>query len=375
MNRTRDFGELLEGVEIMRTGTHQASSGMKLTFSVADLQALAAAYDPSFHEAPVTVGHPKDNKPSYGWVRSLSVSGNKLLATLDCVPQFVEALRQGLFRKRSASIYPDLDGKGQYLRHVGFLGAMPPAVKALADLNLCDGKESVSFEFDEEGENATSTHTREEYPMSWKQKAKALFGQAVDEIPEAGATQVVHVLPAQPAGAGGDRLPVSFSEDDVKRREKAAAEKARKDAELEFAEKTRTADADRKAETHRVDVKTKIETMVNSKEGRVIPAMVKAGLIEFAQSLPFADDHVFEFAEDGKQVKKTPCDWLLETLLPMLPKQVDFEEFAGGKTDVSGDVEKRREKLIQDFMEKNNSLSYRDAVLEVSAKNPELFRH
>lgn len=74
-----------------------------------------------------------DNKPAYGWVKSLKASGGTLPASMELAPEFVEAVKQGLFKKRSASIYPDMDGKGSYLRHVAFLVAVPPAVKALAE--------------------------------------------------------------------------------------------------------------------------------------------------------------------------------------------------------------------------------------------------
>ena len=58
-------------LDIFRTGRHTASSGTSLAFTEADLAATAAAYDPALHEAPIVVGHPKDNAPAYGWVKSL----------------------------------------------------------------------------------------------------------------------------------------------------------------------------------------------------------------------------------------------------------------------------------------------------------------
>jgi hypothetical protein len=77
----------------------------------------------------VVVGHPKDNAPAYGWVESLKRDGEVLWAKLkDIVPEFREWLDKKLYKKRSISLYPDGS-----LRHVGFLGAVPPAVKGLPD--------------------------------------------------------------------------------------------------------------------------------------------------------------------------------------------------------------------------------------------------
>jgi len=52
----------------------------------------------------------------------------------DLVPEFTEMLKKGLFKKRSIALYPDLA-----LRHIGFLGAVAPAVKGLADIKFNEG--------------------------------------------------------------------------------------------------------------------------------------------------------------------------------------------------------------------------------------------
>ena len=48
-------------------------------------------------------------------------------------------------KKRSASFYPD--GR---LRHVGFLGAAPPAVKGLADIGFTAEEDHITFDFQEQ---------------------------------------------------------------------------------------------------------------------------------------------------------------------------------------------------------------------------------
>jgi hypothetical protein len=349
--QTKDFGELLSGVEIMRTGTHRAMNGLDVTLTAEQLLGVAQRYDPAVHEAPIVIGHPEHDKPAYGWVKKLDFGSGILRADIDAAPEFVEAIRRGFFKKRSASLYPDLAGKGLYLRHIGFLGAMPPSIKGLADINLTDDRSAVVFEF-----------TEKEKAMSWKDRAKGLFTQAVDEIPE--------TAEAIAGTAQRTVTTVNFSEEEVSRREKEAAQKAVEAAKLEFAEERKKLDAERLAASHTTEVKSKIESMVNSKDGRVTPAMVKAGLIEFAQSLPWQAETVIEFAEGKKQ---SACEWFLGTFLPGLPKQIEFGEVANRASDTGkGGASQKLDLLTQKKMQANQSLTYSMAFSEVQKENPGL---
>ncbi|BCW89968.1 hypothetical protein sos41_31360 [Alphaproteobacteria bacterium SO-S41] len=127
-------------IEIFRPGTHVPMSGQELTFSEADLQAIAAGYDKAVHEAPVVVGHPKTEDPAYGWVEGLSFNDGALYATLsDVEPEFAEAVNARRYAKRSPAFYgPDARGNPTpgkyYLRHLGFLGAQVPGCKGLKAL-------------------------------------------------------------------------------------------------------------------------------------------------------------------------------------------------------------------------------------------------
>ncbi len=132
---------------IFKIGTHISSGGTTANFSEHDLEKSAKAYDPSLHEAPLVVGHPKDNSPSYGWVDSVSFSCGILTATPKQVdPVFSEAVKAGRYKKRSASFYlPDSPNNPKpgvlYLRHVGFVAI--PAVKGLPDPEFKEQEEGV----------------------------------------------------------------------------------------------------------------------------------------------------------------------------------------------------------------------------------------
>lgn len=126
-------------IEIFRIGKHKDSAGIEREYSEADLDKMASAYNPANHEAPVVLGHPADNAPAYGWVKSLWRKGERLYAELgDLAPEFVDWVKRKLYKKRSISLYAD-----GTLRHIGFLGAVPPAVKGLADVQFAQGDSAV----------------------------------------------------------------------------------------------------------------------------------------------------------------------------------------------------------------------------------------
>jgi len=148
-------------IHIFRSGRHTAMSGATIEFSDADLQAAADAYDPAVHEAPIVVGHPQHDAPAYGWVAALSYSEDGLQAHPHQLDEsFAEMVRKGRFKKVSASFYtPDSPTNPKpgayYVRHVGFLGAQPPALKGLKQAEFDESAEGVvELEFGEDQEQA-----------------------------------------------------------------------------------------------------------------------------------------------------------------------------------------------------------------------------
>ena len=131
-------------IEIFRAGKQTDSKGKSKTWTEADLDKIVSAYNEnkSGHEAPLVIGHPKTDAPAYGWVKSLSRKGSSLfMETSSVVKEFQEAVNKGMFKKRSISLYPNMT-----LKHVGFLGAVPPAVKGLEDFQFNEAEETLDFE-------------------------------------------------------------------------------------------------------------------------------------------------------------------------------------------------------------------------------------
>ncbi|TGY49593.1 peptidase [Rodentibacter caecimuris] len=136
-------------IEIFKAGKRADAHGNVVEITVADLQQAVDAYNVEYHESPAVIGHPKHNAPAYGWVKRLQLDGEVLLAEFDQVdPEFAEMVEKGRFKKISSSFYladsPNNPCPGNlYLRHVGFLGAMPPAVKGLRNPEFADNEQGV----------------------------------------------------------------------------------------------------------------------------------------------------------------------------------------------------------------------------------------
>jgi len=136
---------MIDWFEIFRTGTHTDSSGNTREWNESDLDKIVSGYKPEEHEAPIVIGHPVHNAPAFGWIEKLKRVGDRLLAfPKNVVKEFSDAVRAGIFKKRSISLSQD-----GTLRHVGFLGGAIPAVKGLKDLSFDTGESSTTIEIEE----------------------------------------------------------------------------------------------------------------------------------------------------------------------------------------------------------------------------------
>lgn len=129
-------------IHIMRPGTFTPMRGNPVTFTASALKGIARAYDPALRAAPIVIGHPADDGPSLGTVAALTVEEDGLYAHATAVEPGLSAMVQaGRFKKVSASFLPP-GAPGNptpgsfYLKHVGLLGAVPPAVSGLRPVAL-----------------------------------------------------------------------------------------------------------------------------------------------------------------------------------------------------------------------------------------------
>lgn len=298
--------------EIFRAGTHTDNNGRRITISADDLAATAAAYNTTTHEAPVVVGHPKTDAPAYGWVGSLKAEGGSLLADFAQMDAaFAEQVRQGRYKKVSASFYqPDAPANpapGKWsLRHVGFLGAHPPAVKGLKPIEFNETEAGV-VEFGERAEPATLL----------RRLLAALGFQAADFAEDAPPpapqpdpeSHPINPEPKEPDMATEAQLAA----------EKAAREQAEQAAAAAQAELQKLKDAQAQSEreaAHRENADF-AEGLV--KEGRLKPA--DKDLV--VQALDFAEYPQHTTADFGEgDGKKTLSAALRDFLDAVLPKQL-----------------------------------------------------
>lgn len=210
-------------LHIFRAGRHTAQSGQSFEFSEAEVEGIAAAYDPALHEAPIVVGHPRTDAPAYGWVKSLRAEGAELFAEPDQVePAFAEMVRAGRFKRISASFYAPKSAANPtpgtyYLKHVGFLGAQPPAVKGLKAAEFAEDAEAVTLEI---------AFSEEDAPIA--SFADALKG-AISAVLSWARTPAGQEALRDAAGAPGVD-PIPFAETNLSRRLNARLNEQAEDA-------------------------------------------------------------------------------------------------------------------------------------------------
>lgn len=151
------MNKITKSFNIFRPGKHIAANGQEVSFSEDDLKDIADNYNSKIHEAPLCCGHPRHDKPAYGWVKGLfyDAAAKMLKAIPDQVNlQFAEKVNSGAFKKISPSFYsptsPCNPNPGHFtLRHIAFLGAQPPAVKGLGSVSFAETDiADLELEFD-----------------------------------------------------------------------------------------------------------------------------------------------------------------------------------------------------------------------------------
>lgn len=317
------------GIEIFRSGKHADDAGNVHVFEPADIDAIAASYNPAIRQAPLVVGHPAANLPAYGWVARTGATDGELGRVLtmdsrDVEPAFAEMVRDKRFPKRSASFYPPAHPSnptpGQwYLRHVGFLGAQPPAVSGLKDIQFSEQTDAGVVCF---SESPVGNH-HQESTMTEEEKKRL-------EEAEAAA---------------------------------AAAKKAQADAEAEskrakeqlaqFAEQQR----EQRHAAH-------VEFCEAAVKGAKLKPTKKAAAVAVLDLL--GDAQAVEFAEGDSTTKVSPLDFV-KGLIAEAVESVQFGEFApGGEGKSAKDMsDAELDKAARDYAGKHN-VSYAEALGKVA---------
>lgn len=286
--------------DIFRAGNYPQGN-----FTIHDLDQIVANYNSDsedFDEAPLVLGHPKNSDPAYGWIDKIRRSGDTLQAVFkevdEQLKQFVE---QGKYKKVSVRLakHPE---KGWVLKHLGFLGAVPPGVKGLKPIQFSEETESVSMDLDF-SEGSEKKVTPEEL-------------------------------------------------------EKALADQ-KKIIEKDFAEKENALKSQLIATKQELR-RGKLEKFMSDHQEKLPPA-VRSGMLEFMEQLATVETAV-EFSEANKPIKKAPLEFF-QDFISKLPNFITLGtetiKTGGGKkhADFLGNVDEEEMELHQKtiaFAEKNN---------------------
>lgn len=378
-------------IEIFRAGTHRDMSGTELSFAETDLQATASTYDPAKHEAPIVVGHPKHDAPAYGWVKALSFSEGSLVAEPHQVdPAFAEMVEAGRFKKVSASFYTPTASANPTpgvfsLKHVAFLGAQPPAVKGLKQVEFAESDDDVVVELN---------FADAEIETGWALKRVFRLFRNIREflIEEHGQERANKIIEPwdidmgteEAANVLDEAVPDSqsnFSEPQTPKKEPTMTSQnqpttpsqpsqpsvaiADENRTAEFAEREQAL-AKREADFNKLAIEAAVLTHVEA--GRILPAE-QAGVAAFMAELD--DDDAVSFSE-GSEAETQRA--FFESFLGNLPQRVEFAEVSGddgkGAPDATDALAISREAVAyqEEQRVKGVVVSTSDAVVHVMNK-------
>lgn len=186
----------LKHLHVAYAGVHTTRHGSKSYISARQLQEVADSYDRSRHRcnlsvddvqtaialgAPAVLGHFDSRTlkkslamPAFGTVRTVYTlnDGNDLYLTVDLVDSMADWIQLGLYNRCSVGLYaPDEAGNPTpglwHLKHIGFLGASPSAMKELDGFNIEYGESQTIMQIDADTKQKLMT-LLEDGPQGYK---------------------------------------------------------------------------------------------------------------------------------------------------------------------------------------------------------------
>lgn len=393
--------KLIEGgwLAVFKVGTHTDMHSFTREWTRKDLETIVSNYATKEHEAPLVIGHPRLDDPAYGWCKAVRCNGNLLEVQVhQLVPQFASLVEAGQYKKRSIAL--DSDGsEGWRLRHVGFLGATPPAVAGLPDLVRPFATQPLGTHvFDVEApERATTAHHP---PIETGVIAKALramrdfmlsiggpeWGDRILTQQEedtliagvpAGGMPALQGRPGEgsnaPAEGQGEGAPeMSTTPNAVT----LAVSEAETRLKAEFAAREHAAAARiaaLEAENRRQTIQERLKDL--KRQGKVTPAMERLGLVAFCERLASTPETTVTFAAaDGSQATHPLAQWF-DAFLAALPKAVEFATLVD-PTDETGRTHPPTQTLMAraEQRAREKQIPVATALVELGQEDPEGYR-
>lgn len=376
-------------VEIFRAGKHKDSKGREFTASEADLDQIVANSQ-QLGVAPIVIGHPKEDGPAYGW-NELKRDGDRLFSrAYDINPAFDDGVALGAYRNRSISVVKDAT-HGLRLRHVGWLGAVPPAIDGLSPMpvqfNQVDGGEVFEFASTDDALSSlgwvlgnvgqlmralrehliesAGAETADRVIPTWQVDQVVSGAQAVrDALADSTA---LFSAPTTPPNAGDPPMPHITQE-----QLDAAVAKARLEAQ-ELATQQFSAQGQELAELRATRQQEVITGLINgwTAKGVVLPAEA-SGMAEFMAAID--GQAVFSFSAAGSEAKKAPLDWFAEFMSSRKPvvKLGSLPEDDANHVDTNSveSITTAANQFMKDQEAAGKSVTFEFAVQQVSAQLP-----
>lgn len=329
----------LTSIEIFATGSWRGNK--KITVTEADLDQMVASFDAlgarvSGFRPPVKLGHSNEvGGMAYGWVERIWKMGNKILADIVDVPDWLEfAIKERRYDSVSIEMYPSLDYEGKTFQNVlsavAVLGSELPAVKGLKPLS-----ESL---FSDKGE--AEVLSKEEDAMFTQEQVDTLIDAAVAkakaEFKSAGEAEVA-ALTAKVTDA---ETKLSEANQRIERADAALAVFKSEAADREINEFIDGAIREGKV-------------LPKQKDALVAMSKTMSGTVKFADKDATALDVLKSFINDA-------------------PVKVDLSEKGGAAAKKEKRADLELDKRAKDEMSKDAKLTYSLAVEKVLAGDPAL---
>lgn len=317
VNSVLDFKGFDDSVELFKAGEQTDSKGHTQNFTTADLDDMVNNHE-SF---PIVIGHPKVNDPAYGWSAELKREGDSLFGKFENVEsQFSDMVENKRFPNRSVRLRKT--DNGFQVAHIGFLGAVPPAIPGLKQMEFSADDEGMEFEFSGYSETVMARMLRRmrEFlidQFSIEEADKVLPEWELETITEEAARERAEenkddsLYNQHQNNDGGTTVPdKNFTKADV--------DKAVKDALAEQKKDFNSSETDLKDQLGK-ERKTRLTNEYSGfvdgliDEGKLTPAFA-AGMTDFM--LQLSDSTEFEFSQgegdDKAQTKTNSVDWFKE---------------------------------------------------------------
>ncbi len=137
-------------IHLARPGQYRDMHDRTVDLGAERIRNLATSYNDGTWRAPLVLGHPSHDAQAHGWIKALEVDDKgELYGVPDQIsPELSDWVREGRYKNVSISWWPENHANNpargtDTLRHVGVLGAQPPAIAGLAPLSFSDDEKGV----------------------------------------------------------------------------------------------------------------------------------------------------------------------------------------------------------------------------------------